>query len=193
MLVGWPGSVHDGRVWRNSTLKQNLATFLSNIPSVPVAAQHANNDQMHYEHVSPFILADSAYPSTKHIVPTFRTTECNRDQTVKKLNKKLSSIRYCIEQAFGICKGRFRLLQRPLECSKDDVTRATKLITVIFTLHNFIIDQNLEEDNLNDIAWIRNIDDDEEEEVEEEDEEEEEEEDNATRNILLRHMRWLGN
>jgi DDE superfamily endonuclease len=33
LVVGWPGSVHDGRVWRNSTLKQNLATFLSSIHS----------------------------------------------------------------------------------------------------------------------------------------------------------------
>src|SRR5438045_4817135 len=101
---------------------------------------------MQYEKIPPFILIDSAYPSTKHTVPTFKTTECRRNPLVKQLNRKLGSIRYCIEQAFGICKNRFRVFNRPLECAKDDVTQATKLITAIFTLHNFLLDEESDDD-----------------------------------------------
>jgi hypothetical protein len=40
-----------------------------------------------------------------------------------------------------VLKGRFRLLNRNLECATNDVKRATTLITAIFTLHNFLIDE----------------------------------------------------
>ena len=141
LCVGWPGSVADGRVWNTSALKASLETFLADIPSVPVATRCQNSDVMQYEYVPAFILVDSAYPSTSRTVPTFKTTECRNSSSIKGLNEKLSSIRYCIEQTFGICKGRFRLFSRPLECAKDDVTRATRLIIAIFTLHNFLIDE----------------------------------------------------
>ena len=96
-------------------LKANLITYLTNIPPIPVATRHPDNGQMHYEHIPAFILGDSTYPNTAHTVSTFKTTKCGQDRIIRKLNQKLSSIRYCIEQAFGICKGRFRLLQRSLE------------------------------------------------------------------------------
>ena len=60
---------------------------------------------------------------------------------MKTLNYKLASIYYCIENAFGICKGRFRLLLHPLECAKENVRCAIPLITSIFVLHNFLIDE----------------------------------------------------
>ena len=92
LCVGWPGSVADGRVWSTSALKAGLETFLINIPSVPVATRRQNNDEMQYEHVPAFILMDSAYPSTSHTVPTFKTTECRNSPSIKRLNEKLSSI-----------------------------------------------------------------------------------------------------
>src|SRR5436190_1997307 len=141
LTVCWPGSVADGRIWNNSILKRDLKTkFLANIPSIPVVTRNSTSNEMQYEQISLFILVDSAYPSTKHKVPTFKTTECRQNPLTKQLNQKLSSIRYCIEQAFGICKNRFRLFNRPLECAKDDVKQATKLITAIFTLHNFLLE-----------------------------------------------------
>ena len=51
----------------------------------------------------------------------------------------MAGVQYVIENAFGILKGRFRLLNRNLECATDDVKRATTLITAIFTLHNFLV------------------------------------------------------
>ena len=188
LAVGWPGSVADGRVWSNSGLKANLETFLINIPPVPVATRRPDSDQMHYEQVPAFILVDSAYPSTSRLVPTFKTTECSRSPIVKRLNEKLSSIRYCIEQAFGMCKSRFRLLHRPLECAKDDVTRATKLITVIFTLHNFLTEEEDLEDKEDDVEVDRG---DAETDIDYEEGEINDEQDFGTRDILLRHTRWV--
>jgi hypothetical protein len=134
------------------------------------------------------------------MVPTFKNTECGRCAIVKQLNRKLASIRYSIENAFGICKGRFRLLNRPLECAREDITRAIRLITAIFTLHNFLIDEN--DDCVIEVETIQetdidseDIDEDEEVYPNDEDEEvypndEAEEVMIATREILLRHMRW---
>jgi hypothetical protein len=195
LCVGWPGSVADGRIWNNSALNRELDNLLANIPSVPLATKHPVTAEMRYEHVPAFILADSAYASTKQVVPTYRTTECDRDPVTKKLNKKLSSIRYSVEQAFGILKNRFRILFREMECAKWDAARATRLIMAICTLHNFIIHQEgLENDEYMNgnrapefefesvMNALPNVDNG--------DEEVENEHDNATRNILYRHMQW---
>jgi len=193
LTVGWPGSVADGRVWNNSILKKELETkYLANIPSIPVATRHPTSNEMQYEQIPPFILIDSAYPSTKHTVPTFKTTECRRNPLVKQLNRKLSSIRYCIEQAFGICKNRFRVFNRPLECAKDDVKQATKLITAIFTLHNFLLDEesddDIEDEDLDCQDDERNEGERNEGEIDAADQDDQ---DFSTRDILLRHSRWL--
>ena len=185
--MGWPGSVADGRVFANSYLKANLEHLLSPIPSCPVftkASSTARETQQ--ENVPSFILADSAYPSTSRVVPTFKNHECD-SRDVSKLNRKLSSVRYIVEQAFGICKGRFRILNRPLECAKDDVVRASYLITAILVVHNFLIDEEddtpieiIDEDDnsLNGDASFLDS------------EHGEEFEGTKTRDILLRHSYW---
>ena len=53
----------------------------------------------------------------------------------------MTSIHYCIENAFGICKDQFRLLLHPLKCAKEDIRCAIPLITSIFVLHKFLIDE----------------------------------------------------
>ena len=75
-------------------------------------------------------------------MPTFKNNECNRNRDIKKLNVKLAGICYCVENAFDICKGRFRLLNRVIECVKQDIIHASFLITPIFVLRNFLIDEN---------------------------------------------------
>jgi hypothetical protein len=59
-----------------------------------------------------------------------------------ELNKRLSSVRYIIEQAFGVCKAQFRLLNRPLECAREEIIKATYLITAILVVHNFLIEED---------------------------------------------------
>ena len=80
-----------------------------------------------------------------------------------------------------MCKGRFRLLNRPnLKCAKDNITRATKFITAIFMLYNFLIDLEDEEDDIE--VGRRDIDTKTDEGNEISDEQ-----DFVTRDILFRH------
>lgn len=178
----------DGRIWANSALKGRLSEFLTGLPLIPVATKASDTGDVQQESIPPYILADSAYPSTVHMVPTFKNTDCSNDRLIKNLNFKLASIRYCIENAFGICKGRFRLLNRPLECAKEDMRRAIILVTAIFTLHNFMISIN-DDTPIDAISNATDSDDDDEDEVE--NNRYKLNENFATRDVLLRHLRWL--
>ena len=109
---------------------------------------------------------------------------------MKQLNRKLSSIQYCIEQAFGICKNHFRVFNRHLECAKDDVKQATKLITAIFTLHNFLLDEESDDDMEDEDFGQLDCHDDERNEGEI-DTADQDDQDFSTRDILLRHSLWL--
>jgi len=177
--------VADGRIWCNSSLKQRIDEFLSGLPSHPVPTKATAASEMIQEQVPAFILLDLAYPSNQRMVPTFRNTECKSCPITKKLNEKLASIRYCIEMAFGRCKGRFRILNRAMECARDDVTRATMLIVAVFTLHNFLVtvDDDTVFDNVEttdglDVEDVDNVD------IADEDE------DTCTRAVLLCYTRW---
>jgi DDE superfamily endonuclease len=143
LTVGWPGSVEDERVFRNSFLQQNLQRFLGNLPSTPLPTRTSDTSpETQIENVPAFILGDSAYPNRTHIVTTFKNTDCDRSHDIKMLNAKFAKVRYSLGSTFGIFKGRFRLLNRPLESGKDDITRTAYLITAIFVLHNFLIDEH---------------------------------------------------
>ena len=192
LTVGWPGSVGDGRVFSNSFLKANLEKLLSNLPPIPVATHTSSTSrETQHENVPPFILADSAYPSATRIVPTFKNNECNHNRDIKKLNAKLAGIRYCVENAFGICKRRFRLFNRAMECAKEDVIRTSFLITAIFVLHNFLIDES---DDTPIDAESETVDDANlNEDDEEGDDNLNEHSGMPTRDILLRHIYWLNN
>jgi hypothetical protein len=139
LVVGWPGSVNDHRIWVNSQLHHDLEERLRDLPTTRISTIVDGESRL--EEVPAFILADSAYPNTSHVVPTYRVTECNNCPITKALNKKLSGVRYHVENAFGICKGRFRILNRPMECASEDIMRAIILISATFTLHNFLIDE----------------------------------------------------
>ena len=106
LTVDWPGSVGDGRVFSNSFLKANLEKLLSNLPPIPVATRTSSiSHEIQHENIPAFILADSAYPSASRIISTFKNNDCSRNGDIKKLNAKLTGIRYYVENAFDICKG----------------------------------------------------------------------------------------
>ena len=189
--AGWPGSVGDRRIWKNSALYQDYKTWLSQFPPIPVATGELDGVLIE-EDVTPFILADSAYPNTSNMVTTFKTTEITMDPVVGALNKKLGGARYHVECAFGILKARFQIFQRPLECAASDVRFAVYLTCAIFVLHNFLIDvrdeitreiaethaENLiiDGEGEDEAAAINGGDQDEDSEV---------------RNVLIRHMAWI--
>ena len=188
LTVGWPGSVADGRVWSNSALKTDIDKFLGPLASTPIITINDAGETIN-ELVPAFILADSAYPNTPRMVTTFKNTECTRCPIIKQLNAKLAGARYYVENAFGICKGRFRILSRPLECATEDITRAITLIVAVCTLHNFLLDVR---DDTDIIADLRPVEESFETSVDADGVGAIEQDlSGSTRGILLRYMRWV--
>lgn len=84
VYTGWPGKVHDARVFRHSPIFQNSQALCGN----------------------GHILGDPAYPN----LPWLLTPFCDNGHlsSIQRLyNKVHSSIRSTVERAFGLLKGRF--------------------------------------------------------------------------------------
>jgi len=181
--VGWPGSVGDGRVFKNSRLNNMYKAWLSQFPTKRLSTGETDEGVIIEEEIPAFILTDSAYTNSKHLVTMFKLNECN-DSVVAALNKRLSDARYHVENAFEILKGRFQIFQRPLQCATKNIEFAIMLISALFVLHNFLIEVK---DDSGDWA-IHMTDEYEGNDLEEDSDVSEDME--TTRNILLRHMRW---
>ena len=186
--VGWPGSVRDARIFESSNLARNYCEYLQQFGTTPLRLDAAGNPIL--EDVPAFILGDSAYKNTREFVTTYKLNECDRNRFVAVLNRPLGRARYHIENAFGILKGRFQLLSRPLLSGSEDLPFTVHLIAAIFELHNFLIDSQdeLPEVDEDHVVAAPSVDDVEVEgrgnirpvgEVE------------TTRDILLRHIRYL--
>ncbi len=183
--AGWPGSVGDSRIFRTSRLNTTYIDWLSQFPTTRLVTGERDDGEVIYEDIPAFILADSAYPNSKHLVTTFKVTETS-DEIINALNKKLGGARYHVENAFGILKGRFRIFQRPLECACEDIRFAIVLISAIFVLHNFLIDVRDDSGEWLDDSDIVNEDNGNlDENIEQAPMEE-----TTTRRALIRHMRW---
>ena len=183
--AGWPGSVGDGRIWSCCTLKNTMNSWISQLPtaSLPTGVD-ANGDEVN-EDIPPFILGDSAYPNTRHMVTTYKTTEILSSPVVHELNKRLGRARYHVENAFGILKARFQIFKRPLEYGQEDVRLAITLTSSIFILHNFLIEvHDVVNDSLDPMVENENG-------GYEDDNYNQEDEDASSRDILLRYMRYI--
>lgn len=113
VYTGWPGSVHDARVFRNSP----IASRIEDLP-----------DEFH-------LLGDSAYPISKGMMVPFRDNG-HLDNVQKKYNSCHSSTRVDVERSIGLLKCKFRRLKH-LEMHLEQ-----EIPTVIVScciLHNFIL------------------------------------------------------
>lgn len=137
--VDWPDSVGDSRIFKTSRLNAMLVGWLTPFPTSRLVTGEHDNDEHIYQDIPAFILADSAYPNSKHIVTTFKVTE-TADEVINVLNKKLEEARYHVKNVFDILKGRFRIFQSPLETAVEDIGFVIVLISAVFILHNFLID-----------------------------------------------------
>ena len=113
IYCGWPGKVHDARVFRNSPLSERL--------QVLCGCNH--------------LLGDGAYPLSGNLLTPYRDNgHLNRAQ--KNYNTCLSSTRVLIENAFGTIKNRFRRLK----CIElKDITYIVKTIVSACIIHNLCI------------------------------------------------------
>ncbi|CAI2199582.1 10124_t:CDS:1, partial [Funneliformis geosporum] len=85
--VGWPGSVHDARVYRNSSFYKNYSNLIQE---------------------DDYLLGDSAYPISPFLIPPFKDPNSQRH---KDFNQFHSSHRVVVENAFGRLKARFGVLR----------------------------------------------------------------------------------
>lgn len=119
ILVGFPGSVHDARVFRCS----DLFTQISTDPAVLFPSTNYH------------LIGDAAFPCSRYLLPTFKKTLANTPRK-KRYNKKISRTRIVVENAFSDVK----MIWRRMLHVKTNVTRAVKIITSCMALHNFLID-----------------------------------------------------
>src|SRR5947207_10873089 len=124
--AGWPGSIGDSRIFRTSRLNTTYIDWLSQFPTTRLVTGERDDGKVIYEDIPAFILADSAYPNSKHLVTTFKVTETS-DEIINALNKKLGGARYYVEDAFWFLKGGFRLFRLPVVCACEDVLFALVL------------------------------------------------------------------
>jgi hypothetical protein len=131
--IGWPGSVHDAKVYRNSFFYQNVSTLIEGWD---------------------YLLGDSAYPLSSFLIKPFSNPE-NNLQT--QFNITHSSHRVVVENAFGRFKNRFICLK---ELNVKKILTAVHLTECCIILHNFLETNNDNWDELDELD--ENYDDDDE-------------------------------
>ncbi|KAB0801953.1 hypothetical protein PPYR_04139, partial [Photinus pyralis] len=124
VYCGEPGSLHDARLLRKSPL---------------YARTTDNKNDIFYDM---FLLGDSAYPCLNWIVPPFKDNG-NLTADQKMFNYKHSSTRMCVENAFGLLKGRFRRLS---SFENLDIQLIVQCIMACCVLHNICLKLGNEDD-----------------------------------------------
>ena len=148
MSAGYPGSVHDSRMLRNSWLfaAANNGEIL-NTPVFPLNRNLA---------INPYLVGDAAYPLSKWLMKPFPYSR-NLSAQQEAFNLTLSQARVSIERAFGVLKGRWRILLDKVCLEPSLVADVVVACTV---LHNMCQDRNEPEENVLDRYMDTSNDDD---------------------------------
>ena len=119
--IGWPGSVHDAKVYKNSYFYQNVSRIIK-------------GDE--------FLLGDSAYPLSTFLIKPFVNSQ---DPSQIQFNLIHSLHRVVVENAFGRLKNRFVALK---ELNSRKISNVIRLTECAVILHNFL---ELNNDNLDEL------------------------------------------
>lgn len=116
--ASWPGSVHDSRIFRNSSVCSVLAEG----------------------HHGALLLGDSGYGLTPFLLTPFENPTAEEE---KHYNKIHSKSRVAIEQTFGMVKRRFPILRYGV---RTELSRVPQIIIACCVLHNIAITRQEPED-----------------------------------------------
>ena len=123
LCIGWPGSVHDARVFANSSLHTKVMN------GELLQGDHIN---VNGQKLLPYLVGDSAYPLLPWLIKPFSFTTALTNQE-KEFNYRISRGRVVVEIAFGQLKGRWRRLCKQIDMNIDNVPY---IIAACCVLHN---------------------------------------------------------
>lgn len=141
ICVGWPGSVHDARVFVNSSLYKKATS--GEILNGGVVNVHGTN-------IPTFLIGDSAYPLSTWLMKPF-SHNSNLTAAERSFNYHLSSARIVVENAFGRLKARWRRLSKRNDM---DINNVPCIVTACCILHNMCEKRG---DSFNDL-WLEQTD-----------------------------------
>ncbi|GBC48126.2 putative nuclease HARBI1 [Rhizophagus irregularis DAOM 181602=DAOM 197198] len=119
--IGWPGSVHDAKIYKNSYFYRNISKIIKG---------------------EEYLLGDSAYPISTFLIKPFVNSQ-NPSQI--RFNVIHSLHRVVVENAFGRLKNRFIALK---ELNVRDISTVVKITECAIILHNFL---ELNNDNVEEL------------------------------------------
>lgn len=129
--VGARGKQSDGGVFRGSDLYQHLENNAFNCPQQSKLPNYSKDVSL------PFvILGDEAYPLLGYLMRPYPKRDLTHQKRI--FNYRLSRARRCVECAFGIMSGKFRVMTKAMETSVDNAVIITKAVCI---LHNMIIEE----------------------------------------------------
>ena len=124
VVVKWPGSVHDSRMFSNSALNHLLRS-----QRIPACRRSIIESE---DPIPVFLLGDPAYPLMPYVMKEYANG--GGTQQEQYFGYRLCSARNVIECAFGRLKARFSALKRAMDINMDDLPF---VIYACFVLHNF--------------------------------------------------------
>lgn len=142
--IGYPGSMHDARVLRYSELYREIENnnYLTE-PTIEI-----NNTR-----IRPILLGDGAYPLLPWLLKPYAHNGV-LTASQRRFNRTLSSARSTVERAFGVLKGRWRILLKRLD---NRFVNVPEVILTCCILHNFCQEAGEEFDDAEILRRIINI------------------------------------
>ena len=144
VVVKWPGSVHDARMFSNSKLNSLLRS--RKILACPRSIIDGE------DLIPVFILGDPTYPLMPYLMKEYAGGGSTPQE--QYLGYRLYSTRNVIECSFGRLKARFAALKRAMDINIDDLPF---VIYACFVLHNFC-ELNNEPVSDDQVRWTLNYD-----------------------------------
>ena len=124
LVIGWPGSVHDNRIWNNCAICEHRESYFS-------------EDE--------YGMGDSAFTSDDHMVGAYKKLPNQvLPVTQKWFNDMLSPPRSSVENTIGIWKGRFPFLRElrfkiRKNHAREDMLRIIRYVKASAILHNMVL------------------------------------------------------